>query len=76
MLLVIPFLEYFVYPHFQRSMKIKIRPIHKVYSRLLIKLTMDSLIFRSSLKRGKTSSVQLLWGGGGGGGGGGGWGLK
>ena len=31
MLLVIPLLEYVIHPHLQRSMKIKIRPIHKVW---------------------------------------------
>ena len=30
MLLVISLLEYVIYPHLQSSMKIKIRPIHKV----------------------------------------------
>ena len=31
MLLVIPLLEYIVYPHLQSSMRITIRPIHKVH---------------------------------------------
>ena len=29
-ILIIPFLDYLVYPHIERSMKLKLQPIHKV----------------------------------------------